>query len=97
MAVAAIVMWLLFLLGYVFGAYPLISGPVALGIALVALIAWRLGVFLKGRKIRRSNTSPLPSPEPNLVWEYLKAKKRKLCPLISVEEVLVVRKTRGET
>lgn len=52
----------------------------AIGIGIFGGAAW-------GWDHRPRRTKPEPkAKEPSLVWEYLKAKKRRVCPLITVKD-----------
>lgn len=76
---------------YVIWGHPLESAMIVVGILLaVALV---VGLVLLIRKLyerhlrlvkERSKLPPEPEPEPSVLFTYLAARKKKLCPLIEV-------------
>jgi hypothetical protein len=88
-------------LAWVIWGHPLEAGLVvfftvliiALIFGIFFLIRWLVPKLKDRRRQKRierqrivSTSPPLPPKDPNPFWEFLKARKRKMCPLIEVVE-----------
>jgi hypothetical protein len=76
---------------YVIWGHPtetaLITFAAIVGIGLLAGVVWLVERMIERHRVQRrlqQLAPPKPPKEPNILWEYLKARKRKVCPLITV-------------
>lgn len=66
---------------------PMLLGGIAFGVLLLIGLVISLAEFLDGRadRRRRKATGAPKQKRPSLTWAWVKAKKRKVCPLIQVQ------------